>query len=236
VTPQAGLTALVLMPVLLVGISLVLQPVLIPRYTIPAAFAFGPALAYMLRCVSWPWLIVAGVLFWGVGGVEVNRFATMSRKDDQRTDEVIKAIREQTGNEPVLFESPSKLYVVCRYAPELAGRCFLLDFEEGQIGYAPRSRVFVRDLSRKYNEFYALPHAEKWENVRKLKHFYIVPTFFVGGETNSLHRGPYPGFYVRRLGKELYDVVPDRGQRDAPGANIPALDGESPTSPAEPTR
>jgi hypothetical protein len=146
-----------------------------------------------------------------IGTAELGTQAQKGVEDDSATDELIGMLRQVPDKQIIMFESPAKLYLVCRYAPDLTPRCFLLDFERGEINFAPDSRVFVRDLARKYGDFYQWPHAEKWATVKKLKHFYIVASFFVGGELNVFKPGPYPGFLVRRLGKDLYDLVPESG-------------------------
>lgn len=205
--PQWGLSALLAMPLVMIGFSLVVQPAVLARYALPTLLGLAPATAYLLARLPAIALIALWPVYAFVGAAELGEQARQGVRDDARTAELIANIRERTGGEPVVFESPAQLYVACRYASDVAPRCSLLDFEEGEIPFTPRSRVFVRDLARRYAQFYDRPRVARWADVRKLGHFYMVPSFFTGGEPGVYKAAPYPGFLARPVSRDLYELA-----------------------------
>jgi hypothetical protein len=219
---QAGLLALGLMPVLLVAFSYAIQSVLITRYCLPAVAALGPACAYLIaRCPRVVLLAFCGALV-VMSALELRAMTVKFDADQRQTLRVISEIREVPDDLLVVFESPAQLYVVCRYGgPDVTRRSCLLDFERlpvrkktdepYEIRNVTDSRVFVRDLSRKYAEYYGTPAVKKWSELKKLGHFYLVPKFFAGGAYGVPWDVPYPGFYVTRRTPDLSEVTPKDG-------------------------
>jgi hypothetical protein len=205
---QAGLSALVAIPILLVLFSYAVQSVLMPRYGFTSVAALAPALAWLMTGIPRPWLLLISLVAIGAGGAEMRRKADVDRDEDLYVDRIMAAIRNDTGSEPVLFESQVQLHVVLRYAPELADRCSLLDFEVGELPYTPPNRIFLRDLGRRCHAHYGKPAVRRWREIRRLPHFFFVPKhdyLLPVGATSDRY---YPGFRLRRLSRDLYDMVP----------------------------
>jgi hypothetical protein len=199
---QASLTGLLLLPLVLVLFSL-FQPALVSRYALPAVAGLGALTAWLLRQAPRTMLIIAGSFLVLAGTREAGVLVRFKQAESHEANQLISALRAAPPQELILFESPARLYVVCRYAPDLAGRCALIDFEEGEIGNVSTSRLFVRDLARRYAEFYGGPHLLTWAAIQRLPHAYLAGTFVVPGQADSTRAGPYPGFAIRTLSKEL---------------------------------
>jgi hypothetical protein len=100
------------------------------------------------------------------------------------------------------------LYVVCRYAPDLAGRCFALDFEAGQLGEVDSFRLFLRgDAVRCYPKYYPEPGLVAWESVQQRPRFYLVPKRRACDRTEPPDTAErYPGFTLGQVGSGLYEL------------------------------
>ncbi len=166
------LAGLALLPVALAVFSVTVQPVLVDRYALPATAAVAAVTALVLVPLSRPWLVALCVLLAAGATLNLRELAREYAERDLRTDALIAAIRTDTGDEIVVFEQPHELHPVCRYAPDLANRCFLLDFENTSV--ASRSRIFNRDLARRFAEFYGSPGLVSVEHISSLRRYYLV--------------------------------------------------------------
>lgn len=209
---QAGASALVLVPFALVGLSAAWHSVLVSRYCLPALVALAPAAAWLLAQAGRPWVLLACALMAATGASELAARRTKFAEQDGETEELVQALRllRTSGmtarGEPIVFESPAKMYVVCGYAPELAPYCYLLDFEVGDIDNASPARVFVRDLARNYAAFYPRFQTVKWSELRQRPRFYLVPQFLSPGVTGRVwDKPPYPGYHAMPLRKDILD-------------------------------
>ncbi len=199
----AGLLALGLMPLVLVGFSAAMQPVLIPRYAVPAAVAIAPVAA--LVGARLPRTVVAaicaGLLVLGTWLLHTE--AERAVASDHHIDELAAVLRARTGDDPIAFQHTHELYVVCRYAPDLAGRCVYLDVEPGQVAGVARFRLFNRDLHRRYVTWYGRPGLIRWGAYLALPRRYLVPAFDqLDGLDGSAAR--YPGCVAEHVSAELY--------------------------------
>jgi hypothetical protein len=202
-----GLAALLLMPFLLVGLSYVLQPVYWPRYAFPAIAGLAAPAAYALSRTRKLWLAVLVLALIAVSSRELHRIASGWRQIDRSTDRLIADLHMKTRNDPIVFESQAQLYVVGHYAPALYSRSVLLDFERGEIGRSNNNRVFMRDLARRYAEFYPRPALLPWSQVRQWRHFFLVSANFGPNSTGMVVTGSYPGFRARPVAPELYELT-----------------------------
>lgn len=204
----AGLSGLLVLPVVLIVFSFTVQSVLIEKYALPAVAGLAPSAAYALARAGRLWQIgLCGVLCL-TGVRELHAYAVQTRDHDEHfTAGLIDNLRQNTGDADVIFETQHNFYVVCRYAPDLAPRCFFLDYERGQIGNDSHFRVFSRDLARCYDAYYPVFGMKKWEGLRERQSFYLVPTFLGSGERAGRDPEPYPGFTARPVNRDLYEVV-----------------------------
>jgi hypothetical protein len=204
---QMPLTALLFLPLVMIMFSFTVQSVLHEKYAFAAVAGLAPAVAYGASRMSRAWLLVLGAVLCLAGIREHHEYAQRLREHDQRfTAGLIADLRQKTADEDLVFDNLHNLYVVCRYAPDLAERCCYLDFEPGQIGNTPPDRVFARDLARHYEAFYAVPHLKKWDVLKTERHFYLVPSYPVGA-AGSKDKQAYPGFATRPVTGEIYEAV-----------------------------
>jgi hypothetical protein len=205
---QAGMTSLLLLPLILVIFSYTVQPALVDRYALPAVAGLAPAVAWLFTRMSAYYPALAACLFLGLGGQQLYDQASTMRSKDRETQALISSIHAVAGSETILFESPEQQYLVCHYAPNLLPWSYLIDFEQGEIGYAPSSRIFVRDLARKYSEFYGPPSIMKWSKFRaNYKHAFMVPLFLLIYDPKAMLDKPYPGFYVHKVNERIYELI-----------------------------
>jgi hypothetical protein len=202
----AGLTALGALPLILVGFSYTVQPVLVDRYAIPAVAAIGPAAAYALAGAGRGWVLAACAFLLASGAYTMHSLDLRYRERDARTAELAAAVRKHTGDQPVLFESVHELYVVCRYAPDVAPRCVALEFDLDQVR-GNRFRRFLKDATRAYARCYPEPRIVGWGEVRGSVRHWLVPRRY------SLQTGLKEiselchGFTARAVGAGLYELV-----------------------------
>lgn len=204
----AGLSGLLLLPLVLIAFSFTVQSVLIEKYALPALAGLAPAAAYAMARTTRTWQVLLCAILCLTGIRELHQYTQQRRDHDGRfTAGLIDNLRRNTGDADVIFETQHNLYVVCRYAPDLAGRCYFLDYEPGQIGNDSHFRVFSRDLARRYDAYYPVFGMKKWEELRERPSFYLVPTFLGSGKKESQTAQPYPGFDARFLNSDLYEMV-----------------------------
>lgn len=203
---QAGASALLLLPLVLVGFSIAVQTALVPRYALPAVVGLAPAAAFLLARLSWPGALAVGACLVLVSSQEVRARAQTWEEEDRFVSRLIADVRTRTNDAPVFFESPARLYVLCRYAPELAPRCFLIDFEPGELGNTSPNRIFMRDLSRRFDEYYGAPRSQSWDRIKSLGSFYLVKSFIPGGRPGAAE---YPGFRQEPISGPIYRAVRD---------------------------
>src|SRR5262249_17526440 len=151
--------ALLALPIVLIIFSYVVQPALVPRYSLPAVAGLAPAAAWLFARLSWRWTLFAILIFLGQGGWQLGEEAKLMRKRDDQTRVLIRTLEGNTDSEPILYESPGDQYLVCYYAhrfgnqQDLLRRSYLIDFEKGDLAFEPASRIFVRDLARQYAKY-----------------------------------------------------------------------------------
>jgi hypothetical protein len=201
----AGLAALALLPFALVFLSYIAQPLLHERYAFPAVAAFAPAIAFVISPVPTFWVLVLSGLLFLSGAYEIHQLATGYRLRDRQLLAHIRALRELTRPNLVLFETLREFSVVWRYAPDLRGRCFMLDFESGELGAVSALRLSSRNQARIFERFYPEWATLPWATLRKLPRFYLVARPAQEDRFREPER-PYPGFVATSLGAGLYDL------------------------------
>jgi uncharacterized membrane protein len=209
VTALAGLTGLCFLPIVLILFSYAVQPVLAERYGLPALAALAPAVAYLASRVSRRWVLVFLAACIALSTVKLRLDTLAYSERDRATDRLVDAIRDYGPENPIGFEYLNLLYMVCHYAPDLAERCYYLDFEVGQVGYTPVIRVFTRDLCRNYARYYERPALLPWEKAKRLPLRFLVHNTPLDGPGDiSGWTDQYPGFVPRRIDEDLYELVP----------------------------
>jgi uncharacterized membrane protein len=203
---QAPLTSLLLLPFILIAFSLALQPATLPRYSMTAVAGLAPVAAYLLARVPVKGIVVVCLLSAAAGAWALHARATVWQEEDAYHHYLIGAIRRLDEREPVYFESPTKMQVVCQYAPDLAPRIFLLDFEDGEIGNVPHDRILMRDLARRRSGYYPIA-MKHWAEVRTRSHFYLVPSTFANQDPSRRVLPPYPGYTIHKLNPFVSEAV-----------------------------
>ncbi len=155
---MAGLLSLAALPVVLLVMSYVYQPVFVDRYALPAVLALAPLVAWV--CLRFPRgltvAICAGLLL--ACGLEMRYLADDYRSRDAQRAQFIIFLRETCQAEaPIAFHTPIRLSWVMRYAPDLAPRCYQLDFDWADLDAGAEAHFFSRDLARQEAAYYGRP-------------------------------------------------------------------------------
>jgi hypothetical protein len=207
-----GMTSLVLLFPVLVAFSYVVQPALVSRYVIAAVAGIAPAVAFSVARMRRPWVLLLIGFFVVASGYELQRRGQQARAEDAQTRELIEAIRTRTGDDPVLFETPHKLYVVWHYAADLRHRVFLLDFDRDEFDHdVSRLRIFTRDLARQFRKFYPAAGLMHWDHVQQARTVYLVPDDEAWADAPPAPRERYRGFEMLPLSGSLHQLVRAHG-------------------------
>jgi hypothetical protein len=204
----AGLAGLVLLPIGLVALSCAVQPLLDDRYATPTVASFAPAIAALLSPLPSLWLAALCGLFLMIGATHLSSLRREYWTKDRETTELIQAIVKHAGQEPVFFETLLELSVVSHYAQNLAQRCYVLDFETGQLGGVDDLRIANRNHARLLARFYSRFSMMPWESVRVLPRLYLVPSGTITLKLRCSDLGTrYRGFRAVSLDAGLYELV-----------------------------
>jgi hypothetical protein len=204
-TPQAGLTGLLLMPLVLVAFSYTLQPVLKARYALPAVAGMAAAVAYLLSRSGRGWVVLAGLVFVFLGAVNIGAHARRLREADERTAHLAEELRQHTADGVVVFQVPLDLLVLRRYAPDVAGRCYAVDFEIDEVPDVSKFDVFQRDLIRNDLRWYGEPPMLSLTSLRQRRHFYFVPD--TAWDKPWSLRQTFPDYTFRPVTPTLFEMT-----------------------------
>lgn len=198
----AGLTGLVFFPAVLLAHSLAIHSIMVSRYAATTLAAVAVLIAFLLSKTARPLVAALLVLFLGAGAGGLRFYAHSARGNDAETAALIEAVRAMEPATPVLFEISRDLVPVCHYAPELIDRCFLLDFEEGQITGVDKFRVSVRDAARVMERHYGAPALLPWHRAIRLPRWYLVPGHRRNDDLAAMEKD-YPGFSASPVARDL---------------------------------
>lgn len=201
----AGLTSLALLPLVLILFSHAVLSVMVDRYFMVAVAALAPITAPVVaRTPRLGQCVLCGVLFL-LGAYDLSAYRKNMEEGTTQNAELIDSIRSLTWEEPVFFQSNAchQLLLIHLYAPEIAQRCFMIDFEQTEIPSAKPADLIGRNSMRVYAKYYSWPALMTWEEVRNLSKIYVV------GEVTAPEER-YPGFTVHPLKDNLLcELIPD---------------------------
>jgi hypothetical protein len=226
----AGLAAMALFPVALLVMSYIVQPMFGPRYVMPAVISLAPLVA--LVCTRAPrWSVVALCAFFAL--ITGGRLASMAeeyRDRDRGWDDFIGFLRTNCpGDAPIVFHTNIQLSFVSRYAPDLAPRCFQLDYEREDLEEG-EPFLFNRDLARRQAAYYGRPALLRCDAAKRALVYLVLnatdppptPRFrpFADGRQRDLGRGVVE---MRFPQPEADGGRPSRGRQYARHGEPPGL-------------
>jgi hypothetical protein len=197
--PTAGISALLLLPLLLFVVSLLLQPMLISRYVLVSAAAFAPAAALvaarMRRCIAITICVVLAL----ESGAELTRRVREEAGIRMDMDKTLAVLRADSAV-PILGESRHQLYTIAWLAPDLRDRCAYVDWSPGANQLDPRVEGAERDVARKFEHLYGWPHVMPWETVMSQPRFILLS---LDDDVDRIARR-FDGFRVEMQTKQRY--------------------------------
>jgi hypothetical protein len=215
-TTLAGLSATVLMVPALLVYSFLVRPVLINRYAFPAIASLAGAVGFVIAPAHRLLTIALCCFFllFSARGIHFN--AQNFRERDQQTREFIAHIYNQTDKAPLLFEDLHAFYTLCHYAPDVADRCFYLDFDKGQLEHADKNtlQTWHRNFARAYARVYPDRGLIHWTNLYRYKEVYLIvykEKIENLPRASALLHEQYPGFIAQHVYGQLFRLVPEKG-------------------------
>ena len=202
--PLAGLTGLLFLPVVLIGLSYAAQPAMMGRYALPAIAAVGPILALAARGVGRVrWSVVCLVLLL-LGSYNLAGVRQYMQTRDADWDRLAAWLESDHPQGPVLFELRDDLYPMCRIAPSSAGRFYFHDFPDGAPGWQSRRAIVERDVARNHHRLYGWPQLLDPDDLgRKGTICYVASRSDLDRVTQQ-----FPGFGVRNVQDNVFELSP----------------------------
>jgi hypothetical protein len=204
----AGLSGLVVQPLVILLLCLYSKLFLQARYALPAVACVAPAVGAVLARAPDLGVIAVCALLLMSSAYSLRGLARYYRYRDQRNRNLISAIREHTAGDTVVFESVHDLYVVCHYAPDLAIRCFALDFEPGQLDHlGDPFRVWSLYHAKLFSYYYKYPKTLDLESARNLVKKYIIILDPDNARAKYGLNTRYPGYRLELATGDIYELI-----------------------------
>jgi hypothetical protein len=200
--PIAGFSALLLLPAILLVMTILLQPVLLPRYALVTAAAFAGPAALLASRMRRGVAIVLCVALLAESGAELSRRVREASQFREEYDGFIIAIRAQPEL-PALFESRHQLYPIAWIAPDLRDRCAYIDFQPGPNQPDKIVEGAERDVAKKFDRLYGWPRVMAWERVIAQPRFILVS---LDEDTERISRR-FDGFRVEQKGRQRFELT-----------------------------
>lgn len=212
----AALVATLLMPVVLIGITLVLEPVMVPRYAIVAALAAGPVVALAFqplgRVGRAALFLVFALLLIGFADREVlNARSAEAHYDRYEGD--MREVHRRDPQLPLVFQSYVTLYALDGAARQASvGRALELNDHALDIVYPEMSAEKIRMLRARrmvqlHQAGYGFPRTIGVDELRNAPRFAL---FAREDEMPSAHRDPvaygkllFPAHAGRRISEHV---------------------------------
>lgn len=204
----AGLAGLVFMPLILIVLSFSVITLMGERFALPAVSSIAVASASVVSHVQAPWLLAVCGLLYILGGWNLKALRDSYRQQEERMDELIQTIKAHTAEEPILFEETYYLHAIYYHFPEMAGRCFAIDYQESEIGHSDANLLASRNFNRIFCRFYSIPRMGSWielSNAATAKLYLVLPRYIQQGFFDLEKR--YPGFSALPIEAGLYQLV-----------------------------
>jgi hypothetical protein len=99
--------------------------------------------------------------------------ASDARESDAKLDALLGRIRELPPDVPIAFESFYARLVAGHYAPEVANRSFVIDFEPSQGDYT-KQQIIERDIGRATARAYPDLRTRSLQSLRDIDRFAVV--------------------------------------------------------------
>jgi len=209
--------ALLLMPVVVVFISIVVQPAMLPRYAIPAVLAWAPIIGFSVRPLRWPGkvAIVFVLFFYSVKALSADAAGVENYRSHIKL-ELSTVTPFLDSGFVVVVPRRSSLYPLL---PATLRRSQLVypDFSDSvaRSRGLSASMIFDRDVARVHRRLYGFPTLESIDSLRRRSDVrFFVPTYGTGtAYTLSLL---FPDDEVTSIASHIYLVR----SRDSLGARV----------------
>jgi hypothetical protein len=206
----APVLALLLFPVVITGVSIVLQPALLSRYLIVTVVPLGVLTAVaavsleskggrLLATLACAGMVVTGTLEMR----QLSRVTASSVDTIHIAVAATEAIIAGGGPVPIVFIRRFEQYPVVQQRPSLAESIALLDFDGVPDSLLTRRTVYERDMARRVNRFYPRYRLINVAALRRAGPFLVIT---IPEEADDLHRLLF-GFDIRPRGRDVYFVT-----------------------------
>ena len=198
-----GATGLLLLPIILLAFSLILQPVMIPRYALPTMAAVGILYAHLLSRSPQKVVYPCFLYFFLMGTVCLKLFADSAKTKDLDLDNFIEALESRELPTPIVFEITKYLDIICFYEPSLINDCVLLDVpDEDIIRGVDDFRIHVVHVAKNVERHLGAPSTSSWKELSTHAHLYLIPGHRYQNNLAGIEKD-YPGYIATKVRDNL---------------------------------
>jgi len=196
--PTAGLSALLLVPIMVILVSLVYQNLMLDRDMI-AALLGSTALIAMLGChLSSRVLAVAVIALVLISGLNLRVIATdLSALQTGEEFMLKQCVAMANDGLPIVTLSPQEAYLLYEYAPKIRPQLYVADLRPAYDQHLSSVALSLYELSAKAQTVQPdLPELANLDQLQLMGHFHLVHT----AEGNPLASGSLPFQVVSGFG------------------------------------
>jgi hypothetical protein len=197
----AGMSALLVVPFVLIGISAVVMSVLIPRYMITAVLGVTPPAALLASRTRRPLLMFGALGVAALSYLDLSHDVRVQRDWEVEQRAMVNAVR---GNDelPIVTFARAEAYMICYVAPDLAPRVVILDLRPEYRDELNQYILYEYGAEQKVRRFYDMPPLVRLKPLRAMGRFHLVPHQAVeGNDLPPLDRLP-----LRQVEGSVYEV------------------------------
>ena len=205
-TVLAPVAGLVLMLLFLIVYTRVAFSIMSSRYAFVAVLALGPGAAFLVSRIPFLYRLAFLIFLIKTSSIDLQNDATNYRWQDKGIQGLITSLHALPADASIIYSIPHVVMVVDRYAPDLASRGLILDFEREDFPKIEGSIIFCRDYMRNYQRLFGAPKLIPWRELRELPAFYLIPEASLSPAAPSQEHleEQFPAYDFTYLGNGLF--------------------------------
>ena len=213
----SGLASLVFMPLVVITISLLVQPAVLARYSTPVVAAVGPFVAPILARTSRVLLACALAVFLVLSTGNLLGKAQIDKAQKAQLDTELRVLK-QLGAAPVLFKSQHTFLMDWRYSPPDRRAHWAMFDPNDRSDKLSVADSFPHVWFAMASNWYAVPDVVSIRTLSDTPAFYL---FGLSQDDIDALRGRFTYMEFRRLPMEVstYQVLPRTRDRESKRSN-----------------
>jgi hypothetical protein len=173
--PTILLSALLLVPLVLVLFSVVTDNYLLDRYMITGLLGTTPLMAMIASRSSKRVLVYVSAFFTLVGAVRVHGFGLQQEYWQMDRERLIRQVNTLNDRVPIVAYSKNEAYLIYSYAPLVRPRLFIADFSSSHMRDLSRGILVDGEIASRWSAADpALPKLVNLSELRQIGEFHLV--------------------------------------------------------------